>query len=98
MTGRLSGRARQTGEPRPESPSEWQKRSACGRNYPHIAERQTEIRVKGARASALAGLEARSGLVDDVDAALAANHAVVAVTALERLERVLDLHRSSPFS
>src|SRR5690606_37896320 len=82
---------------RRESGSRRQERSACAGIYPHSAKRPTEIRVKGGGASALAGLEARRGLVDDVDAALAANHAVVAVTALERLERVLDLHRSSPF-
>jgi hypothetical protein len=46
--------------------------------------------------SALTGLEARVLLVDDVDAALAANKAVLAVTSLERLERILDLHFSDP--
>jgi hypothetical protein len=48
------------------------------------------------RASALARLVARRRLVDDVDAALAANHAVVAMTAPEGLERVLYLHWSCP--
>ena len=47
--------------------------------------------------SALAGFEARSALVDDVDAALAANQTVVAVTRLERLERILDLHGRARF-
>ncbi len=42
--------------------------------------------------SALTGLEARSGLIDEVDAALAANQLVVAVAGAQRLERVLDLH------
>ena len=42
--------------------------------------------------SALAGLEAAVGLVDDVGAAAAADHAVIPVTALERLERIADLH------
>ena len=48
------------------------------------------------RGSALARLVAGRGLVDDVDAALAANHAVVAVAALEGFQRVLDLNRSCP--
>jgi hypothetical protein len=53
--------------------------------------------VKGLVArSALAGLVAWRGLVDDVDATLAANQAVVAVTALQSLERILDLHWSCP--
>ena len=47
--------------------------------------------------SALAGFEPALRLVDDVDAALAAHDTAVAVTLLERAERVLDLHRSSPF-
>ena len=63
-----------------------------------MAKRQSEIHVKDAWASALARLEAGSTLVDDVDAALATNHAVVTVAALECLERILDLHRYSPFS
>jgi hypothetical protein len=48
------------------------------------------------RSSALTGLEARVQLVDDVNAALAANQTVLAVTALERLERIFDLHFSDP--
>jgi hypothetical protein len=46
------------------------------------------------QASALACLEARVQLVDDVDAALATNQAVFAVTGLQGLERILDLHFS----
>jgi len=46
--------------------------------------------------SALTSLEAWVLLVDDVDAALAANQTVVAVTSLKRFERVLDLHFSGP--
>mgnify|MGYP000412675065 CR=1 FL=1 len=42
--------------------------------------------------SALAGFEAAVGLVDDIDAPTATNHAIVAMTALERLQRVTDLH------
>src|SRR4051812_10816336 len=44
------------------------------------------------KASALARLEAAVGLVDDVGAAPAADHAAVAVARLEGLERVADLH------
>ena len=43
-------------------------------------------------ASALAGLVARGSLVDDVNTSLAGNHAVVTVTGLQGLERILDLH------
>src|SRR5688500_5573021 len=42
--------------------------------------------------SALARLEAAVGLVDDVGAAPAADHAAVAVTRLQGLQRVADLH------
>src|ERR1044072_787981 len=45
--------------------------------------------------SALAGLEARVGLVDDVDAALAAHDAAVLVAQLHGLEGMADLHGSS---
>ena len=45
---------------------------------------------------ALAGLEAAIGLVDNIGTAATADHAVVPVTALERLERVADLHGSQP--
>src|SRR4051812_49630969 len=44
------------------------------------------------KASALARLEAAVGLVDDVGTAPAADHAAVAVTRLEGLERIADLH------
>jgi hypothetical protein len=37
------------------------------------------------------------GLVDDVDPAATADHAVVPVAILERLERVNDLHGVGPF-
>jgi hypothetical protein len=43
-------------------------------------------------ASTLAGLETTLDLVDHVNAALAANQTVVAVTGAERLQRVTDLH------
>src|ERR1700759_4257062 len=45
---------------------------------------------------ALLGFEARVGLVDDVDPALAAHELAVAVTRLERLERASDLHDLNP--
>ena len=48
------------------------------------------------RQSALTSLEAWVQLVDDVDAALATDETVVAVTSLERLERILDLHFFDP--
>src|SRR5438067_7488897 len=43
-------------------------------------------------ASALAGLEAGIGLVDDVDAPLAPHDAAVLVALLQRLQRIGDLH------
>ena len=43
--------------------------------------------------SALTSLEAAVGLVDHVDAALAAHDLAVAVPALERAERIANLHR-----
>ena len=42
--------------------------------------------------SALARLEAAVGLVDDVDAALAAHQAIIAVARAQRLQRIPDLH------
>src|SRR3954447_7519186 len=45
---------------------------------------------------ALARLEPRVGLVDDVDAALAPHQATVLVASLRRLERVADLHGPVP--
>src|SRR5919106_2526473 len=52
----------------------------------------------GSRAagSALAGLEARVGLVDHEHAALAPHHPAVLVALLGRLERVADLHAAPP--
>jgi len=47
---------------------------------------KSEIRL------ALTSLEARSSLIDDVNAALTANELAVTMTGLERLERILDLH------
>lgn len=42
---------------------------------------------------ALTRFEAWVLLVDDVDAAFAANQTVVAVAALQRFQRILDFHR-----
>ena len=42
---------------------------------------------------ALTGFKAALRLVDDVDAALTAHDTAIAVTLLERAERVLDFHR-----
>src|ERR1051325_455048 len=51
----------------------------------------TNGRARNGR-SALARLEAALGLVDDIDPALAADDAVVAMAAAQRLERVADFH------
>ncbi len=48
------------------------------------------------RRSALAGLVAPDGLVDDIEAAAAAHDTIVAVTQAERLDRILDLHCQIP--
>jgi hypothetical protein len=50
----------------------------------------------GSTQSALTSLIARVQLVDDVDAALAANQTVLAVTGHQGLERILDLHFTDP--
>jgi hypothetical protein len=56
-----------------------------------------EYRNRGAETGAdavlaLLGFEARIGLVDHIDHALAANDLAVAVATLERLKRATDLH------
>lgn len=43
--------------------------------------------------SALASLETWIGFVDDINASLAADQAVRAMSGLQRFERVLDFHR-----
>jgi hypothetical protein len=48
----------------------------------------------GAGTSALAGLEAPVRLIDDVDPALAAHDAIVAVAAAQRFQRIADFHES----
>src|SRR3972149_10983597 len=47
---------------------------------------------------ALARLEAAVRLVDDIDAALAPDHAVVAMPAAQRAKGIADFHGSFPFS
>src|SRR5450631_2173747 len=48
--------------------------------------------ARPSRASALAGLKAGIGLIDDVDAALAPNNLVVPVTGAQRFQGVTDFH------
>ena len=48
--------------------------------------------------SALPCVEAGILLVDDVDTALAAHQAVLAVACLQRFERILDFHCSGPLA
>jgi hypothetical protein len=49
-------------------------------------------RLRTGLKSALASLEARLGLVDDVNPALATDDLVVAVAATQRFQRVTDFH------
>ena len=56
-------------------------------NCPHRA---------GSTKLTLSRLEAWLGLVDDIGAAPATNHAVIAMAALERLQRINDFHRIYP--
>jgi hypothetical protein len=67
-----------------ESDSE---RRFAGTICPHVA---------GRARLTLTCLEARLGLVDDISPATATNHAVIAVTTLEGLERINDFHRIYP--
>ena len=54
--------------------------------------------IRFADASALTGLVALLRLVDHIDAALAAHDLAIAMTRLQRAERVRNLQRSSPSS
>jgi hypothetical protein len=54
--------------------------------------------VTPAAESTLAGFETAIRLVDDIGAPATADNAVVAVTALEGLQRVADLHVRGDFS
>jgi len=56
------------------------------------AELGQRSRRSSPKASALARLVTRIGLVDDIDATLAPDEAVVAMPLPERLERIADLH------
>ena len=58
----------------------------------------TDFRSMQCAGLALAGFKPALRLVDYIDAALTAHDAAIAVTLLERTERVSDLHRSSPLS
>ncbi len=51
-------------------------------------------RIERGLESALAGLEARVGLVDYIDPALAAHHLAVAMAVFQRFERASDFHRT----
>jgi hypothetical protein len=44
------------------------------------------------RRLALSRLKTAVGLIDDVETATAAHHAIVAVTLAKRSQRILDLH------
>ena len=55
------------------------------------------IRLRGV-GSPLTRFEFALGLVDHVHAAFAAHDPAITVPVLQRAERVLDLHRSSPFA
>ena len=59
---------------------------------PEPSARVAQARVK----LTLARLEAWLGLVDDIGATTTANHAVVAMAAFERLQRINDFHRIYP--
>src|SRR3546814_19122969 len=50
------------------------------------------FRIRPGRASALARLEAAVGLIDDIVPATAANHPVIPVAVLQRLQAVANLH------
>lgn len=54
------------------------------------------MNVNGNAESALTSLVALLRLIDDVDAALASDHAVVSMPGLQRPKRVLDLHGKGP--
>ena len=48
------------------------------------------------RRLALARFEAALGLIDDVDAALAPDEAIVAMAAAQRFQRITDFHGAFP--
>ena len=53
---------------------------------------RSTAQIHSIRNLALTGFEPALRLVDNIDAALAAHDAAVAVTLLERAERIFDLH------
>src|SRR4051812_13465088 len=67
-------------------------RSNPAAHAPGLDCRVASLLAMTASPSALARLEAAVGLVDDVGAAPAADHAAVAVARLEGLQRIADLH------
>src|SRR5689334_23972362 len=73
----------------PKRPSASRRRDAA---TPDLTVRRQSTWPYRRMRSALARFEAALGLVDDVDPALAADDAVVAVTAAQRLERIADFH------
>ena len=64
---------------------------SCKQSTPASNAVQIDARVKRER-SALARLEARVGLVDDVNAALAPYQTIVTVAFCQRFERVTNFH------
>ena len=64
----------------------------------NLAPRVGFFRCEYRAVSALTGFEPALGLVDHIDPTLTAHDATIAVTLLERAERVLDLHGLSPSS
>src|SRR3989344_2460632 len=78
---RKAGREKGCGQ----NPQPWERRRLGSR-------RPRRRRQRTGKTLALLRLEARVGLVDHIDLALAAHDLAVAVTGLERLERAADLH------
>jgi hypothetical protein len=72
----------------PASLSRPASRASLQRGHACVKTRQTGTSA----GSTLAGFEAFLGLVDDVNAALAANQTVVAVTLGQRFQRITNFH------
>jgi hypothetical protein len=68
----------------------WQKNSKSA----DLHQRPKHTTDKLRRRSALAGLESRIGLVDDIDPALAADQLVVAMALHQALERIAYFHET----
>jgi hypothetical protein len=69
--------------------------AVCVTARPKYAQRRVKMAARG-RGSALASLKPPLGLVYDVDTALAAHDAVVAMTTTERFQRITDFHGNFP--